>query len=67
MSLSRASSFKLVAEGIETRSQAELLRDRGVPYLQGYLFAKALPPEQFVDLVRAMDDAPAPTAAVGSA
>ncbi|MCB1925138.1 MAG: EAL domain-containing protein [Gammaproteobacteria bacterium] len=67
VSLSRASSFKLVAEGIETRSQAELLRDRGVPYLQGYLFAKALPPEQFVDLVRAMDDAPAPTAAVGSA
>ncbi|MCP5422893.1 MAG: EAL domain-containing protein [Chromatiaceae bacterium] len=52
VSLARASQFKLVAEGIETRAQAELLRDSGVPYLQGFLFAKGLAVADFTEFVR---------------
>ena len=41
--LARKSGYKIVAEGIETDAQAEYLRAAGVPYLQGFLFAKGLP------------------------
>lgn len=58
VSLSRASGFKLVAEGIETRDQSDILREHGVPYLQGFLFARGLPADRFVDFIR-LGDAPA--------
>ena len=32
--------LEVVAEGVETREQAELLRSRGCHYLQGYLYGK---------------------------
>jgi EAL domain-containing protein (putative c-di-GMP-specific phosphodiesterase class I) len=38
----------LIAEGVETREQAEMLHGLGVTQLQGFLFAKPLPPEQLV-------------------
>ena len=41
--LARKSGYKIVAEGIETDAQADYLRAAGVPYLQGFLFAKGLP------------------------
>jgi EAL domain-containing protein (putative c-di-GMP-specific phosphodiesterase class I) len=47
VSLANASNFKLVAEGIETEAQAELLAQAGVPYFQGYLFSKPLPADEF--------------------
>ncbi len=37
----------VVAEGVETREQAEFLRERGCDELQGYLFSPAVPPEDF--------------------
>lgn len=33
---------KVVAEGIETSSQREILKDMGIPYGQGYLFSRPL-------------------------
>jgi EAL domain-containing protein (putative c-di-GMP-specific phosphodiesterase class I) len=42
--------LKLVAEGIETEAQAAVLRALGCDELQGDLFGKPLPPEQFVRL-----------------
>jgi diguanylate cyclase (GGDEF)-like protein/PAS domain S-box-containing protein len=37
----------LVAEGVETVKQKELLKSFGVDYMQGYLFSKPLPKEMF--------------------
>ncbi len=39
--------LKVVAEGIETEQQRDLLTAMGCDYGQGYLFSKPLPPEQF--------------------
>lgn len=58
VSLARASGFKLVAEGIETDAQADLLRAAGVPFLQGFLFARGLAAEELG--MRLRDEAAAP-------
>ncbi len=42
MVLSRSLDLEVVAEGIETLRQWEMLRDLGCRYGQGYLFAPAL-------------------------
>jgi EAL domain-containing protein (putative c-di-GMP-specific phosphodiesterase class I) len=36
-----------VAEGVETMSQVELLRENNVGHVQGYLFSRPLDPEAF--------------------
>ena len=41
--------FSVTAEGIETEEMAELMRDAGCDYLQGYLFSKPLPTDEFID------------------
>ncbi|PVZ19858.1 sensor c-di-GMP phosphodiesterase, contains CSS-motif sensor and EAL domain [Pseudomonas sp. URIL14HWK12:I9] len=38
----------IVAEGVETLAQAEYLKARQVDYVQGWLYARALPLEQFL-------------------
>ncbi|MEO1402887.1 MAG: EAL domain-containing protein, partial [Cyanobacteria bacterium J06635_1] len=48
-------NMKVVAEGVETESQAQKLRDLDCEYGQGYFFAKPLPPEAAEALLR---DAP---------
>ena len=40
--------LKVVAEGVETRSQADFLRGLGCDELQGYLLSRPLDPSQFV-------------------
>ena len=37
--------IEIVAEGVETRQHAEILRDLGCDILQGYAFAKPMPRE----------------------
>ncbi|MDY0309163.1 MAG: EAL domain-containing protein [Castellaniella sp.] len=43
--------LRVVAEGIETREQYELLAAAGCDYGQGYLFARPLPPIDFAPLL----------------
>lgn len=43
--------MKVIAEGVETREQAEFLRRHGCDYLQGYYYAKPMPQEQFEELL----------------
>ncbi|MEM7616109.1 MAG: EAL domain-containing protein, partial [Pseudomonadota bacterium] len=43
--------YLVVAEGIETEAQRDLLSRLGVDLLQGWLFSKAVPADQIADLV----------------
>lgn len=49
ITLSQSFGCKVVAEGVETESQAALLTRMGCPYAQGYLFAK---PMEIADLAK---------------
>lgn len=44
-------NVKVLAEGVETQQQLELLIELGCDYAQGYLFAKALPEAQATGLI----------------
>ena len=46
IAMSRALNLEVVAEGVETREQAEMLRERGCHYLQGYYCGRPMPPEE---------------------
>lgn len=40
-------SVPVVAEGVETKEECELLRKAGCDIIQGYYFSKPVPPEEF--------------------
>jgi diguanylate cyclase (GGDEF)-like protein/PAS domain S-box-containing protein len=50
--MGRALKLCVVAEGIETREQADVLRDMGCDIGQGFLFSKAVPPEEMEELAQ---------------
>ena len=52
ISLGRSLGLELVAEGVETRRQACLLRDMGCHTLQGFHFAHPTPADDIAALVR---------------
>jgi diguanylate cyclase (GGDEF)-like protein/PAS domain S-box-containing protein len=51
ISLARALNLKVVAEGVETEEQANLLRLLRCDEAQGYLYAKPMPPDQIEALL----------------
>jgi len=44
--------FEVVAEGVETKEQAELIRNLKFTYIQGYYFSKPVPPEEIVIIAK---------------
>ena len=44
--------LRVVAEGVETEGQLALLRDTGCNLVQGFLFSKPVPPDEFEKLIQ---------------
>ncbi|MFX6119233.1 EAL domain-containing protein, partial [Acinetobacter baumannii] len=45
--MGRALGLQVIAEGVETEAQRDFLAQAGCHEFQGYLYAPALPPEEF--------------------
>ncbi len=52
LSMGRSLRLKVLAEGVETGEQCEILRGMGCELVQGYHFSRPLPPEQLVEFLR---------------
>jgi len=52
ITLAHSFQLKVVAEGVESEEQANMLRLLGCDQMQGYLFSKPLPPMDLISLLR---------------
>ncbi|HEX5391689.1 MAG TPA: EAL domain-containing protein [Rhodocyclaceae bacterium] len=50
--------IKLIAEGVETKAQADVLAAAGCHFVQGYFYAPPMPEEDFLDFVFAAEARP---------
>ncbi|MEE4450586.1 EAL domain-containing protein [Novosphingobium resinovorum] len=55
--LAKELEIAIVAEGVEREAQADYLRERRVQFAQGWLFARALPPAEFLKYLADHSDA----------
>ncbi len=52
LDISRTLSVPLIAEGVETEEQMLTLKEMGCDIVQGYYFAKPMPPEEFESFLK---------------
>jgi EAL domain-containing protein (putative c-di-GMP-specific phosphodiesterase class I) len=52
VALSHDLDYRVVPEGVETEEAMRFVKSIGCDEAQGYLFAKPMPPEAFVDWIR---------------
>jgi sensor c-di-GMP phosphodiesterase-like protein len=67
IAMSHALGLEIVAEGVEHVWQADYLKQRGVQYGQGWLFAKAMPAGALIEYLRARPTPARPVKALESA
>lgn len=51
ITMMKSLNIEMIAEGVETKQQADTLAKLGVNYLQGYYFSKPIPPDDFIDFI----------------
>ena len=51
LEMTKALGCRSVAEGVETQAELEIVMDLKVDYVQGYLLARPMPPDDFVRLL----------------
>ena len=60
--MARALDLRVVAEGVENQTQLSALRRLGCDFVQGYLFARPVPPDELMPLLdKPFDAVPEPT------
>ena len=47
--LADALELQVIAEGVETREQAQMLKKLGCRHAQGYLYGRPMPEQEFID------------------
>ena len=52
IAMAKSMGLNVIAEGVETEAQRELLFDEGCRHFQGYLFGRPIPVEQFEALLK---------------
>ncbi|MBQ0937234.1 putative bifunctional diguanylate cyclase/phosphodiesterase [Ideonella paludis] len=58
VALARALGLRVIAEGVESLSQQEVLHRQGCSIMQGFMFSRPIPGDQIGDWVRRMSIAP---------
>ena len=58
INMARALDMSIIAEGVETKEQADMLLDFGCPEMQGYYFSKPIPADAYERLLRGTDRLP---------
>lgn len=56
--MSTSLGFRAIAEGVETAEQLAFLREHGCHEVQGYYFCRPLPPQDFEEFLKTLDQAP---------
>ena len=51
LEMTKALGCRSVAEGVETQAELDVVMDLKVDYVQGYLLARPMPPDDFVRLL----------------
>lgn len=52
VNMTKALGFDIIAEGVETKEQADLLTEMGCSMIQGFLYARPMPEEEFRKLLQ---------------
>ncbi len=52
LSLADILDVSTIAEGVETQEQLDSLKNKGCLAIQGYLFSRPLPPNEFIELIK---------------
>lgn len=52
LEMAKALSLKIVAEGVETKEQADFLTERGCDVIQGYYYAKPMPLSEYAERLK---------------
>jgi diguanylate cyclase (GGDEF)-like protein/PAS domain S-box-containing protein len=53
ISMAKDMRIQLIAEGVETKEQSEILWQMGCVYVQGYYYGHPMPPEEFIQRLNA--------------
>jgi EAL domain-containing protein (putative c-di-GMP-specific phosphodiesterase class I) len=56
IAMGRTLSLTVVAQGVETKEQADFLRQNACDEFQGFYLNKPVPPDQIAELIRAQPD-----------